>query len=92
MRNAFDHTCVPSGEWSSIGAMPHNGAVTGRRPPRQRPVAAPPPERPVGKAPHPRTPAPVRDVGGNDLRDLFALFRDLPRPPRPPARLPVRRK
>ncbi|MGE3401077.1 MAG: hypothetical protein AB7K63_00705 [Vicinamibacterales bacterium] len=66
--------------------------MTGRRPPRQRPVAAPPPERPVGKPPHPRTPALVRDVGGNELRDLFALFRDLPRPPRPAARLPVTRK
>ncbi|MGE0447481.1 MAG: hypothetical protein AB7P99_19825 [Vicinamibacterales bacterium] len=77
--------------------------MTGRRPPRQRPVAAPPPERPVGKPPHPRTPALVRDVGGNEppsrfalrrpsLGDLFALFRDLPRPPRPAARLPVTRK
>ena len=72
--------------------MPHNGRVTGRRPPRQRRVALPPLERPVGKPPNPRKPALVRDIGGNELRDLFALFPDLPRPPRPAPRLPVNRR
>jgi hypothetical protein len=52
----------------------------------------PPPEYPAGKPPNPRRPALVRDVGGNELRDLFAMFPDLPRPPRPAARLPLRRR
>ena len=67
-------------------------AVSSRRPPRQRPVALPPPERPAGKPPNPRKPALVRDIGGNELRDLFALFPDLRRPPRPAPRLPVNRR
>ena len=46
---------------------------------------------PAGDVPHPRRPRIVRDVHGNELMDLFEFFPDLPRVPRPRARLPIRR-
>jgi len=52
----------------------------------------PPRERGVGKPPNPRKPGLVRDVHGNELKDLFQLFPDLPRPPRRAARIPARRR
>jgi len=42
-------------------------------------VAAPPPERGVAPSPNPRKPRLVRDVHGNELKDLFEFFPDLPR-------------
>ena len=59
------------------------------RPPE--PVAAAPPERGVAARPHPRKPQLVPDVHGNELKDLFDFFPDLPRPPRRGARIPIRR-
>jgi hypothetical protein len=56
-------------------------------PPPQSPPKAPP----AGQVPNPKRPRLVRDVGGGYLKDLFAMFPDLPRPPRPRARLPFRR-
>ena len=45
----------------------------------------------VGALPNPRKPQLVRDVHGNELKDLFQFFPDLPRPWRRPARLPAKR-
>jgi hypothetical protein len=50
----------------------------------------PPIERGINPPPNPRKPRLVRDVHGNELRDLFQFFPDLPRPPRRPARVPLR--
>jgi hypothetical protein len=68
--------------------------MTGRKPvpaalksPPHAAMKAPP----AGSVPHPRRPAIVPDVHGNELMDLFAFFPDLPRVPRPRGRLPVRR-
>jgi hypothetical protein len=61
-----------------------------RAPPAQR-IGHPPPERPASAPPNPRRPALRRDVHGGELKDLMEIFPDLPRPPRPPARAPVRR-
>ena len=47
--------------------------------------------RPLGKHPNPRKPKLKRDIGGNELKDLFAMFPDLPRPHRAAARVPKRR-
>jgi len=58
------------------GGAPKNGAPKSR-------LRRPPKERAVGKPPNPRMPAKVRDVHGGVLKDLFQLFPDLPRPPRP---------
>jgi hypothetical protein len=46
---------------------------------------------PAGHVPNPKRPRLVRDTGGGYLKDLFVMFPDLPRVPRPPARLPLRR-
>jgi hypothetical protein len=46
---------------------------------------------PAGTVPHPRRPRLVPDIHGNELMDLFEFFPDLPRVPRPRARLPIRR-
>ena len=72
-------------------------------PPRERAVSAPPrgnvpaprashppPEHQVGSPPNPRRPGLVRDVHGNELKDLFVLFPDLPRPRKVRSRFPVR--
>ena len=59
------------------------------QPPPERPRREPP-ARGVGRVPNPLRPRLVRDVGGGWLKDLFALFPDLPSPPRPAARLPPR--
>jgi hypothetical protein len=61
-----------------------------RSPPPQR-IGQPPPERPAASPPNPRRPALRRDVRGGVLKDLGEIFPDLPRPPRPPVRGPVRR-
>jgi hypothetical protein len=59
-----------------------------------RPVEATvsPRHRGVGAVPNPRKPGLKRDVHGNELRDLFQLFPDLPRPRRKVARVPARLK
>jgi hypothetical protein len=57
------------------------------RPPRAPRV---PQQRPVGEVPNPRTPKLVRDVHGGVLKDMFEIFPDLPRPPRPAARVRAR--
>lgn len=53
--------------------------------------ATAPRERGVTAPPNPRKPHLVLDVHGNELKDLFEFFPDLPRPPRRGARVPVRR-
>src|SRR5687767_9756168 len=74
----------------------------GPRVPRQRqgnPAAQAPPKpaptrvpkvRPIGAVPNPKKPKLVRDVDGGDLKDMFAVFPDLPRPHRPTPRGPQR--
>ena len=54
-------------------------------------VSTAPVERGVGRVPNPRRLKLVKAVAGGDLLDLFAMFPDLPRPPRPRARTPLRR-
>jgi hypothetical protein len=49
-----------------------------------------PRQRGVGTVPNPRKPRLVRDIDGGTLKDLFVMFPDLPRPPRPAARVPNR--
>lgn len=69
-----------------------------RHAPHVPPPAAPPPPHvakvpkahAVATVPNPRKPALVRDVHGGALRDLFEIFPDLPRPPRPAARVRLR--
>jgi hypothetical protein len=46
----------------------------------------PPRERPVSPPPNPRRPKLKRDLDGGILGDLFAIFPDLPRAPKPPSR------
>ena len=53
-------------------------------------IGRPPKEHAAGRPPNPRKPKLVRDVNGGALKDLFALFPDLPRPRRPAGRLPPR--
>jgi hypothetical protein len=57
------------------------------QPPRERVVGQPPRERVVGQRPNPRKPRLVPDINGNELKDLFQMFPDLPRPWRPAPRL-----
>jgi hypothetical protein len=52
------------------------------------PLSAPKPP-PPGTPPRPRRPRHVRDVSGGYLGNLFAIFRDLPWPPRPRVRAPL---
>jgi hypothetical protein len=68
-----------------VAAVPKGGPIAQAPVPE---VTRAPAQRPVGKVPNPRKPKLVRDVGGNELKDLFALFPDLPRPRRPAPRLP----
>jgi hypothetical protein len=49
-----------------------------------------PKERGIGKTPNAQKPKLVRDVHGNELKDLFQLFPDLQRVPRRAARVPKR--
>ena len=44
--------------------------------------------RAIGPPPNPRRPRLVKDVHGNELKDMFVIFKDLPRPARPAPRLP----
>jgi hypothetical protein len=65
-------------------------------PPRSRMKPAPAPvlvtkAPPRGNVPKPRRPNVVPDIDGNELRDLFKVFPDLPRPVRPTSRIPLRR-
>ncbi len=53
-------------------------------------VARAPRQHAAAKVPNPRKPKLVRDPGGGVLKDLFAIFADLPRPARPKARAPAR--
>jgi hypothetical protein len=46
--------------------------------------------RAIGQPPNPRRPRLVKDVHGNELKDMFVIFKDLPRPARPAPRLPPR--
>jgi hypothetical protein len=55
-------------------------------------VARAPKLEPLGKPPNPRKPKLVRDVHGNELKDLFQMFPDLPRPRRPAPRVRPQRK
>lgn len=67
---------------------------TMKPPPRSRRKPAPvsvPKAPPHGNLPNPRRPNVVPDIDGNELRDLFRLFPDLPRVPRPASRIPLRR-
>jgi hypothetical protein len=59
--------------------------------PAERATANSPRERGVGPPPNPRKPRLVPDIHGNELRDLFEFFPDLPRPRRPHGRMPLRR-
>jgi len=59
------------------------------RPPE---ASLPPVERGIKPPPNPRKPRLVRDVHGNELRDLFEMFPDLPRPARRAARVPPRQR
>jgi hypothetical protein len=67
----------------------------GKVPPRRqlKPPPAPVTKAPPGgEVPRPRVPLRVRDERGNELGDLFLVFRDLPRLARPtPFRLYRRR-
>ena len=65
---------------------PRSGAPLDYAPRTPRPARVPP-QRPVGKVPNPRKPKLVRHVGGGGLNDLFQVFADLPRPPRPHIRV-----
>jgi hypothetical protein len=49
-----------------------------------------PKERGIGRTPNAQKPKLVRDVHGNELKDLFQLFPDLQRVPRRAARVPNR--
>jgi hypothetical protein len=82
----------------NVGSVPRQRATA--RPPHQRPVARvphgetpvarvkrAPQERGIGAVPNPRKPKLVRAALGGALGDLFAIFRDLPRPSRPAPRL-----
>ena len=60
--------------------------------PPERPAPASPRERGIGAPPNPRKPRLVPDVHGNELKDLFLMFPDLPRPARPAGRYAVRRR
>jgi hypothetical protein len=60
-------------------------------PPPPEHISVPPRERPAGRPPNPRRPRLVRDVHGGSFMDLFEIFPDLPRPRRPPRRVPPRR-
>jgi hypothetical protein len=57
-------------------------AVPKGHPPAERATRVPK-ARPPGKPPNPKKPKLVRDVGGGILKDMFAIFPDLPRPVRP---------
>jgi hypothetical protein len=80
------------------GAAPKPRAIP--RTPKGNPMAQarpaepthPPKQRGVGLRPNPRKPRLVKDVHGNELKDLFLMFPDLPRPPRRAARVPKRRR
>jgi len=67
------------------------GSRPAPRLPKGTPPKGSPPPRPVAERPHPRTPAFVRDSSRGTFEDLFALFPDLPRPPRPAPRVRLAR-
>jgi hypothetical protein len=73
----------------AIARTPKGAPLAQARP--VQPSAAAPRERGVAMRPNPRKPQIVPDVHGNELKDMFEFFPDLPRPVRRPARLPVRR-
>ena len=73
----------------SVPATPKGGPLAQAR--AQQPAKAAPKERGIGATPNPRKPKLVRDVHGNELKDLFVFFPDLPRPRRRAAKVPARR-
>jgi hypothetical protein len=72
-----------------IAATPKGAPLAQAR--ATQPTAAAPRERGMAAPPHPRKPRVVRDVHGNELKDLFDFFPDLPGPPRPRSRVVPRR-
>ena len=70
-----------------VGPVPRGNPIAQAPAPA---VTRAPKVRPVGKPPNPRKPRLIKDVGGNELKDMFAIFKDLPRPHRPAPRLPSR--
>lgn len=72
-----------------VPRTPHGQPLAQPRAPE--PVGEAPPERGIPSPPNPRKPRMVPDVHGNELKDLFEFFPDLPRPPRHRARFPARR-
>jgi hypothetical protein len=73
----------------AIPRTPKGAPLAQARP--AQPAAAAPRERGVATRPNPRKPQLVPDVHGNELKDLFRFFPDLPRPARKRARVPLRR-
>ena len=69
---------MPRKPMSTFGVPPRERGAS--RPPREHAVASPPPWHGVSPPPNPRRPRLVLDVDGGGLRDLFAMFPDLPRP------------
>ena len=69
--------------------VPRGHAITKAPTPH---VSRAPKPRAVAPVPNPMRPKLVRDVDCADLKDLLAMFPDLPRPPRPALRLPPRLK
>lgn len=98
MKKLFRRSITVPPEVRPQGAVPPQrgvGKVPAGAPHAEPPtphVSAAPVQRTVGRVPHPRRLKLVRDVGGGDLLDLFAVFPDLPRPLRPAARVPLRRR
>jgi len=73
----------------AVAATPGGDPLAQARPPQ--PASHAPRERGIGAPPNPRKPQLVRDVHGNELKDLFEFFPDLPKPARRAARIPARR-
>ena len=84
VRNAVDHSVGDNGAVMALTKVPPARPLT--PPPPQR-ASRPPKQRRPGKVPNPRRPQVVRDIGGNELGDLFLFFPDLPWAPRPAKRL-----
>ena len=79
-----EHAAATPPRERAVSAPPRGGVPAAQRP------SHPPPERQVASPPNPRRPAVVRDVHGNELKDLFVVFPDLPRPRKVRSRFPVR--
>jgi len=73
----------------AVAPTPGGDPLAQARPPE--PASHAPRERGIAAPPNPRKPQLVRDVHGNELKDLFEFFPDLPKPARRAARIPARR-